>query len=63
VLAVRAPGVAQVELPNGHRLIAHRARRLRGATPPLAPGDPVTVQLSPGDLSHGRIRLEQRLET
>jgi len=50
----------RVELANGHRLLAFVAGRARREFAGLAPGDKVTLQLTPYDLSAGRILVETR---
>ena len=50
----------RVELANGHRVLAFVAGRARLAFPGLAPGDKVTLQLTPYDLSAGRILVETK---
>ena len=45
----------QVELPNGHKILAHISGKLRMNFIPILPGDKVTVQMSPYDLTRGRI--------
>jgi translation initiation factor IF-1 len=45
----------RVELANGHQVIAHVAGRMRKNFIRIIPGDVVTVELSPYDLSKGRI--------
>lgn len=45
----------QVELPNGHRVLAHISGKLRMNFIRVLPGDKVTIELSPYDLSRGRI--------
>ena len=45
----------QVELENGHQVLAHISGKLRMNTTRILPGDRVTVELSPYDLSKGRI--------
>lgn len=45
----------KVELENGHQIIAHVAGRMRKHYIRLVPGDSVTVELTPYDLSKGRI--------
>ena len=44
-----------VELPNGHKLLAHISGKLRMNFIRILPGDKVTVQMSPYDLTRGRI--------
>jgi translation initiation factor IF-1 len=45
----------RVELENGHRVLAHISGKMRMHYIKILPGDKVTVQLSPYDLSRGRI--------
>lgn len=45
----------RVELQNGHQIIAHVAGKMRKNYIRLVPGDSVTVELTPYDLSKGRI--------
>ncbi|MCD6320162.1 MAG: translation initiation factor IF-1 [Candidatus Desulfofervidaceae bacterium] len=45
----------RVELDNGHRVLAHIAGKLRMHFIKILPGDRVRVELSPYDLSRGRI--------
>ena len=45
----------QVELENGHRVLAHISGKLRMNFIKILPGDKVTVELSPYDLTRGRI--------
>ena len=45
----------QVELPNGHKIRAHISGKLRMNFIRILPGDKVTVQMSPYDLTRGRI--------
>ncbi len=45
----------RVELENGHRVLAHISGKMRMHFIKILPGDKVTVQLSPYDLSRGRI--------
>ena len=44
-----------VELPNGSRILAHISGKLRMNFIRILPGDKVTVQMSPYDLTRGRI--------
>lgn len=44
-----------VELPNGHRIRAHISGKLRMNFIRILPGDKVTVEMSPYDLTKGRI--------
>jgi len=45
----------RVELPNGHRVLAHISGKIRMHYIKILPGDKVLIQLSPYDLSRGRI--------
>ncbi|MDR1065982.1 MAG: translation initiation factor IF-1 [Clostridiales bacterium] len=44
-----------VELENGHKLIAHISGKLRMNFIRIIPGDKVRIEMSPYDLSKGRI--------
>ena len=46
---------SRVELENGHKIIAHVAGKMRKHYIRLVPGDGVTVELTPYDLTKGRI--------
>ena len=45
----------QVELANGHKILAHVSGKLRMNYIRIVPSDKVTVEMSPYDLSKGRI--------
>jgi translation initiation factor IF-1 len=45
----------KVELDNGHIVLAHISGKMRKYYIRILPGDRVTVELSPYDLSRGRI--------
>ena len=45
----------KVELANGHIILAHVSGKLRMNYIRIVPGDKVTVEMSPYDLSKGRI--------
>lgn len=45
----------KVELPNGHQLLAHISGKLRMNFIRILPGDKVTLEMSPYDLTKGRI--------
>ncbi len=45
----------RVELENGHQVLAHISGKMRMHYIRILPGDKVTVELSPYDLSRGRI--------
>ena len=57
VMEALANGTYRVELANGHRLIAFVAGRAKRSFAGLKAGDKVTLQLTPYDLSVGRIML------
>jgi translation initiation factor IF-1 len=44
-----------VELPNGHTILAHISGKLRMNYIRILPGDRVTIEMSPYDLTRGRI--------
>ena len=46
-----------VELENGHRILAHVSGKMRRYFIRILPGDTVTVEMSPYDLNRGRIIL------
>ena len=45
----------KVELPNGHQVLAHISGKLRMNYIKILQGDKVTVEISPYDLTRGRI--------
>ena len=45
----------EVELPNGHKILAHVSGKMRMNYIRIYPGDRVTIELSPYDLTRGRI--------
>ncbi len=47
--------VFEVELPNGHKITAHVSGKMRMNYIRIYPGDKVTLELSPYDLTKGRI--------
>ena len=50
----------RVELPNKHRILAHISGKMRLNFIRLLPGDKVMVEMSPYDLSKGRITFRQK---
>jgi translation initiation factor IF-1 len=50
----------RVELPNGHRLLAHISGKMRLHFIRILPGDKVMVEMSPYDLTKGRITFRHR---
>ncbi|MBE0478352.1 translation initiation factor IF-1 [Candidatus Aerophobetes bacterium] len=49
----------RVELPNGHRVLAHVCGKMRMRFIRILPGDRVTLEISPYDLSRGRITYRE----
>ncbi|MFB3788807.1 MAG: translation initiation factor IF-1 [bacterium] len=49
----------RVELENGHKVLAHISGKMRMHYIRILPGDMVTVELSPYDLTRGRITYRQ----
>jgi len=52
--------VFRVELANGHRVLAHISGKMRMHFIRVLPGDRVLVELSPYDLSRGRVTFRFR---
>lgn len=50
----------RVELDNGHKVLAHISGKMRMHFIKILPGDRVTVELTPYDLSRGRIVYRQK---
>ncbi|MBO2520884.1 MAG: translation initiation factor IF-1 [Firmicutes bacterium] len=50
----------RVELDNGHKVLAHISGKMRMHFIRILPGDKVTVELSPYDLSRGRITYRKK---
>jgi len=50
----------RVELANGHMVLAHISGRMRKHYIKILPGDRVLVELSPYDLSRGRVTYRLR---
>lgn len=50
----------RVELENGHIIIAHMSGKMRQHYIRLVPGDKVDVELTPYDLSKGRISFRRK---
>ena len=45
----------RIELPNGHKVLAHISGKMRKNYIRILPGDKVVAELSPYDLTRGRI--------
>lgn len=50
----------RVELENGHQVLAHISGKMRMHFIRILPGDTVTVELSPYDLTRGRIVYREK---
>lgn len=50
----------RVELDNGHKVLAHISGKMRMHFIKILPGDKVTVELSPYDLSRGRVTFRAK---
>lgn len=55
VLEALPNAMFQVQIENGHKILAHISGKLRMNFIKILPGDKVTVELSPYDLNRGRI--------
>ena len=55
IVEVLPNSMYRVELPNGHRILAHISGKMRLNFIRVLPGDNVTVEMSPYDLSKGCI--------
>ncbi len=60
VLETLPNAMFRVELENGHRVLAHISGKMRMHFIKILPGDKVTVELSPYDLSRGRIIFREK---
>ena len=55
VLETLPNAMFRIELPNGHKVLGHVSGKMRMNFIRILPGDKVTLELSPYDLSRGRI--------
>jgi translation initiation factor IF-1 len=60
VLETLPNAMFRVELPNGHVVLAHISGKMRMHFIKILPGDTVTVELSPYDLTRGRITYRSK---
>jgi translation initiation factor IF-1 len=58
VIEILSNRTYRAELSNGHRVLAYVAGKAKQQFAGLAPGDKIRLQLSPYDLSQGRIVVE-----
>jgi translation initiation factor IF-1 len=50
----------RVELPGGHRILAHISGKMRLHFIRILPGDQVVLEMSPYDLTKGRITFRKK---
>lgn len=55
VLETLPNAMFRVELPNGHKILAHISGKMRMHYIKILPGDEVELEISPYDLTKGRI--------
>jgi translation initiation factor IF-1 len=60
VLETLPNAMFRVELESGHRVLAHISGKMRMHFIKILPGDKVTVELSPYDLTRGRIIFREK---
>jgi translation initiation factor IF-1 len=60
ILEAFPSGMFRVQLDNGHEMLAYTAGKMRRFRIRMAPGDRVKVEVSPYDLTRGRIVYRQR---
>ena len=60
VLETLPNAMFRVELPNGHKVLAHVSGKMRMNFIKILPGDTVTLELSPYDLTRGRITRREK---
>ena len=60
VIELLTGGKFKVQLENGHIVEAHGSGKMRVNNIRILPGDTVTIELSPYDLTHGRITYNNK---
>ncbi len=60
VLETLPNAMFRVELENGHKVLAHVSGKMRMHFIKILPGDKVTMELSPYDLTRGRITYRSK---
>jgi translation initiation factor IF-1 len=60
VLETLPNAMFRVELSNGHKVLAHVSGKMRMNFIRILPGDTVTLELSPYDLTRGRITRREK---
>lgn len=61
ILEVLPDGRFSVELDNGHKILAYTAGRMKKARIRVLAGDRVTVEMTPYDLTKGRITFREKV--
>ena len=60
VMDILPGGKFRVQLENGHNVEAHVSGKIRMNNIRILPGDTVVMELSPADITHGRIIWNKR---
>lgn len=60
VIEILPNAMFQVKLENGHEVLAHTSGRMRKNRIRVLAGDKVTVEMTPYDLSKGRIKFRHK---
>ncbi|MDR3224113.1 MAG: translation initiation factor IF-1 [Holosporales bacterium] len=60
VMEVLPNAMFRVELENGHRIIAHTSGKMRKNKIRVLAGDKVTIEMTPYDLTKGRIIFREK---
>ena len=60
IVAVLPGTMFRVELENGHTVLAHISGKIRKHYIRILPGDKVTVEMTPYDLTKGRITFRHK---
>ncbi len=60
VIEALSNAMFKVELENGHEIVAHISGKMRMHYIKILPGDKVSVEISPYDLSKGRIKFRYK---
>jgi translation initiation factor IF-1 len=56
-----ADGLFRLELPNGHNILAHTPKRLLEQVRECGTGDRLTVEMTPFDMSKGRVKSGRKI--
>ncbi|MDR0942418.1 MAG: translation initiation factor IF-1 [Holosporales bacterium] len=60
VMEVLPNSMFRVQLDNGHKILAHASGKMRKNKIRILIGDKVTIEMTPYDLSKGRITFRER---